>query len=317
MRINKHLKWALVLSGGGAKGLTHVGVLNALSAMGVPEPSLIVGTSMGAIVGGLYACGMRLSELIRFTLEEFDISAYLDSFVFKLNGPVGKVFQTGQILGSLATKPGIDSGQQLLKLFETFTEGKTFGETKIPFRCNAVDLLTGDEVVFGINADTGSVAQAMRASMSFPGVFEPFIEGERRLADGGLADNMPVAIARNEGFKRVLAVDVGAFHRISVSELKNGSQVVFRSLEAALYLMRQKRASKADLTLHAGSGVSAFDFTHKQELIALGERAVRESEEAVRAFFSAGLIADIRAAITQSRYRECGIYSEDTSAETP
>ncbi|MDR3171628.1 MAG: patatin-like phospholipase family protein [Treponema sp.] len=314
MKVAKRLKWALVLSGGGAKGLAHVGVLNALSEMRAPEPSLIVGTSMGAIIGGLYACGMSPSELTRFTLEDFDITKYLDSFVFKLNGPVGRVFQTGQILGSLATKTGIDSGQRLLKLFEQLTGGKTFGETRIPFRCNAVDLVSGHEVVFGAGTETGSVAQAIRASMSFPAFFEPFSDGDRYLIDGGVADNMPVYLARNEGFTQVLAVNVGNFNPTSLGELKNGIQVVFRSLETTLYLSRCKGASKADLTIRTGKSSSAFNFSRKQELIALGEQAVHNGEKEIRAFFRRGIGAGIKALIAGKQYKECGIIAEDTDA---
>jgi NTE family protein len=164
MRINQKLKWALVLSGGGAKGLAHIGVIKALVERGYPEPSLIVGTSMGAIVGGLYASGMAINEMARFVLEEFDITRYLDSFVFKLNGPMGKILQAGQLIGALAGKLGMDSGNQVLSLIERLTEHKNIEETRIPFRCNAMDLNSGKEVVFR----SGSLARAVRASMSFP-----------------------------------------------------------------------------------------------------------------------------------------------------
>jgi NTE family protein len=303
MKKNKDVKWALVLSGGGAKGLAHIGVLKALSAMGIPEPSLVAGTSMGAIVGGLYACGISPQELARFTIEEFDIAKYLDGFAFKLNGPVGKVFQTGRIVGNLATKPGIDSGDGLLKLFETFTQGKLFSETRIPFRCNAMDLCAGKEVVFS----SGSVARAMRASMSFPVFFTPLIEGKRCLVDGGLCDNMPVSIPQNEGFKRVLAVNVMAFQHISCSGFKTGSQIVYRSLEAALYMMTRKNQPQADLTIHASDKTSPFNFSRKKELIDLGERAVRASEPQIEAFFSRG----IGSTIAWKRHRVCGIISKD------
>ena len=75
--------WALVLSGGGAKGLAHIGVLKGLEKAGFPKPSLLVGTSMGAIVGGLFACGVTPAEMSRFAIREFNIDDYLDSSVFK------------------------------------------------------------------------------------------------------------------------------------------------------------------------------------------------------------------------------------------
>jgi NTE family protein len=306
MKTDAKLKWALILSGGGAKGLAHVGVLNALAEMGAPEPSLVVGTSMGAIVGGLYACGMSPAELTRFLMEEFDITEHLDSFVFKINGPVGKVFQTGQILGSIATGAGIDSGHRILELFEELTGGKTFAETRIPFRCNAVDLAEGRELVFR----SGSVARAMRASMSFPAFFEPLVEGDRCLVDGGLANNMPVYIAREEGFSRILAVDLGNFSARPAADFKTGPQIVYRSLEVVLNMMRRKGEVKADLTVHASNAITVLEFSRKKELVALGERAIRENKKAVEAFFGGG----IGAWIARKRYRECGLSLEDALA---
>jgi NTE family protein len=299
MRIDKNLKYALVLSGGGARGIAHVGVLNALAALGFPPPSLIAGTSMGAIVGGLYACGMSPAEMARFVLEKFDMSNYLDSFTFRMNGPAGKIFQAGQILGSLATRPGLDSGQRILDLFEELTGGKNFNQTVIPFRCNAVDLASGREVIFS----SGSVAFAMRASMSFPFFFEPLMDGDFCYADGGLIHNMPVFIARNEGFKRILAVDVCGFTPRPPAEFKNLLTILYRSMETTLHLMENKEQEKATLTIHAADSTSPLDFDRKAELIKLGEQAVHNSKTAVEAFFSEGFSA----AATRRRYRECGI----------
>jgi NTE family protein len=170
--------WVLVLSGGGAKGLAHIGVFKRLEETGFLKPSLVAGMSMGAIIGEIYACGMAMGELARFVINEFDITDYLDSFVFKLNGPVGKVMQTGQILASLATRPEIDPGYRLL---EGLTGGKDFSETEIPFRCNAMDLLSGREVIFS----SGFVTRAMRASMSFPVFLSLSWTGGMCLVDGG------------------------------------------------------------------------------------------------------------------------------------
>ncbi|MDR2028738.1 MAG: patatin-like phospholipase family protein [Treponema sp.] len=304
MKMPSKLKWALVLSGGGARGLAHVGILNALAEMGAPEPSLVVGTSMGAIVGGLYACGMGPAELTRFLIDKFDITELLDSFVFKINGPVGKVFQTGQLLGSLATGAGLDSGRRILELFEELTEAKTFAETRIPFRCNAVDLAEGRELVFS----SGSVARAMRASMSFPAFFEPLVEGDRCLVDGGLANNMPVYIARNEGFSRILAVDTGNFSPRPASDFKTGAQIVYRCLEVVFNMIKRKGEVKAALTVHASNDLSPFEFSRKQEFVTLGERTIRENKKAVQVFFNGG----IRAWFGRKLYRECGVSLEDT-----
>jgi NTE family protein len=311
MRIDKNLRWALVLSGGGAKGLAHAGVLKALLEMGFPEPSLVVGTSMGAIVGGLYASGMTVAEMYRFIQDEFDITNYLDSFVFKLAGPLGRVFQAGQFLGSLASGPGIDSGNRVLALMEKLSGGRTFDEARIPFRCNAVDLISGREMVLR----SGSIARAMRASMSFPVFFEPLREGEMYLVDGGLADNLPVHIARAEGFKRIMAVDVGNFRLIPGSDFNTGVKIVYRSLEVVLHqLNRLKGSVKPELLVRIRGKGTPFAFFKKNELVAQGERVIRENEQAVRAFFSRGF--GVRA--VRRRYSECISRSESGDpSETP
>ncbi|MDR0376732.1 MAG: patatin-like phospholipase family protein [Spirochaetaceae bacterium] len=287
MRINRKLRWALVLSGGGAKGLAHIGVIKALLDKGYPEPSLIAGTSMGAIVGGLYASGMAVPELARFTLEEFDITQYLDSFVFKLNGPVGKFLQAGQLIGTLAGKPGMDSGNQVRALIEKLTGNKNIEETRIPFRCNAVDLVSGEEVVFR----SGNLARAIRASMSFPGFFEPVKEGEMFLVDGGLGDNMPVRIAAEEGFKRILAVKVGAFKTLPAHNFDTSPKILYRSLETALRLLHSRAGTDhpALVITAVHDSATPLSFDKKHELIALGEQAVRENEENLAAFFGSGL----------------------------
>jgi NTE family protein len=300
MRIKKNLKWALVLGGGGSRGIAHVGVLSALQELGVGEPSLVVGASMGAIIGGLYACGMTAGEMKRFFIESFDIADYLDSFAFKMSGILGKVFQTGQVVGNAITRTGIDSGQLVLNLMEKLSGGKSFAETRIPFRCNAVDLAGGKEVVFR----SGSVARAIRASMSFPGVFEPLMEGDLCLADGGLVDNMPVRIAREEGFRRILAVNVQSFAPVSPAELQTFPKILYRSMKLLLNVGDKNFRPPATLTIHASDGTAPFDFSPKRRLIELGERAVRENRDAVLPFFCGGP----GAYAGRKGRRECGFF---------
>ena len=275
-------QWALVLSGGGARGLSHIGLLKGLEEAGFPKPSLVAGTSIGAIVGGLYACGMSPVEMERFVLEEFDITDYLDSIVFKINGPFGRVIQTGQSLASLAGRPGIDTGQRVLKLLERLTRKKRFSDTKIAFRCNAVDLFSGKEVIFS----SGSVAKAMRASMSLPVFFEPYMDKGMCLVDGGLLDNMPVAIARKEGHAKVLAVNVNSFAPSSHERLRNGPQVIYRSIECVLHAQDTEKKEPADLTLDINVSAAIFSFFRQKELIELGERVVVENMMALEDFFN-------------------------------
>jgi len=273
--------WALVLSGGGAMGLSHIGLLKALEEAGFPRPSLVAGTSMGAIVGGLYAIGMSPAEMERFVLDEFNITDYLDSFVFKIDGPFGRIIQTGQALAILAGKPGIDPGQRALDLLESLTAGKCFEETVIPFRCNAVDLISGKEVVF----NTGSLAMAMRASMSLPVFFEPFEYNGMCFVDGGLLNNMPVAIARNEGFDRVLAVNVTNFSRAKLENLRNGPQVIIRSIDCFIHAQEDVGKAQADLTITIKAGAALFSFYKQKELIDVGKKAINDNMNALKDFF--------------------------------
>ena len=279
--MSKKLSWALVLSGGGARGLAHVGFLKELESSGFPRPSLVSGTSMGAIVGGLYACGIAPAELYRFILEDFNISDYMESFAFKLDGPFGQFIQTGQVLASLATRPGVDKGQKVLELFENLTEGKNFDETVIPFRCNALDLMSGREVIFR----SGSVSKAMRASMSFPVFFEPLIENGMCLVDGGLVDNLPVDIAREEGFNNILAINVNHFGPVAARELRSGPQVIYRSIECTLLFKREEEKAKADLTIDISDDSTPFSFYRKREFLRLGERAVKTNFKKLEQFF--------------------------------
>jgi len=262
-------------------GLAHIGVLRGLEDAGFPRPSLVAGTSMGAIVGGLYAIGMSPEEMERFVIDEFNIADYLDSFVFKINGPFGRVIQTGQALAVLAGRPGIDPGQRALELLESLTAGKRFEETGIPFRCNAVDLISAREIVF----NSGSLAKAMRASMSLPVFFEPFEYEGMCLVDGGLLNNMPVAIARNEGFEKVLAVNVTNFAPAKPEELKNGPQVIFRSIDCVLHAQDEGGKAQADLTLTIKLAAALFSFYKQKELIDIGKKAASDNLDALEGFF--------------------------------
>ena len=279
--MSKPKKWALVLSGGGAKGFAHMGILKGLDEAGFPKPSLIAGTSMGAIIGGVYACGMSAAEMIDFVCNEFKFSDYLESFTFKMGGLAGKVFQTGQTLANLATRPGLDRGQKVLGLLERLTKGKQFDETEIPFRCNAVDLLSGKEVVF----KSGSVAKAIRASMSFPLFFEPVEEDGMYLVDGGVLNNVPAAAVREEGLKNVLAVNVSPFAARERKDFNNGPQIVFRCFDSVIRALDTEKNIDVDFTINITNDISSFSFSRREELIELGERAVKENMEALKNFF--------------------------------
>lgn len=288
--MGRSVRWALVLSGGGAKGYMHIGVIKALEAWGYPKPSLIVGTSMGAIVGGLYACGYSVQELEEIAVHQFDIRRHLDSSRFHLSGPVGRLVETGQMISRFANNPGIDSGNKILEYLESLTKNKAIENLPIPFRCNAVDLISGKEVVIS----KGPLARGMRASMAFPAFFDPLIEGEHHLVDGGLVNNLPVYIAKDLGFSRILAVDVGAFMLATSSHLKTGPQVVYRALEVAISHIQRGDADRATLTLHPEDPATPFDFARAKHLISVGEAHAQANRQAIEYLFGSGLIAHVK-----------------------
>lgn len=206
----------LVLSGGGARGLAHVGVLKALEQQRVPV-DLVVGTSMGAIIGGLYASGMsatqierelalvRWDEVFAARVGRRDLSQRRKEQDYELSAAL----ELGLRDGGLELPQAAVSGTGLEALLRRYTlpvrQARHFDALPLPFRAVATDMETGAPVVL---AD-GDLAQALRSSMSVPGVFAPIERAGRILGDGGLVDNLPVALARQLGAEVVIAVNVG------------------------------------------------------------------------------------------------------------
>ncbi len=202
---------ALVLSGGGAKGMAHVGAIAALEARGI-RPDLIVGTSMGAVVGALYASGHDARELDSLArvlplAEAFRGYRPDPPAVFAARPPLTVWAEEGgrlQLQASTVSVPLINRLLVTELLAANLAAGSDFDRLPIPFRAVAADLLTGAVVVFR----RGGLAEAVRASSSIPIVFPPVMIDGRPLVDGGIAANVPVAVARAEGAARVIVVDV-------------------------------------------------------------------------------------------------------------
>ncbi len=214
---NQRPKLVLVLSGGGARGVAHVGVLNVLEELHV-VPDMVVGTSMGAVVGGLYAAGWR-PEQIEELVRTIDWEGVFTDTVPRRD----KSFRRKQddrpvlIQARLAfegLKPvlpsGVIRGQKLEIVLHTLdllsVPSSNFDNLPIPFRAVAADLVTGEPVILS----GGSLATAIRASMSIPGAFPPVKLDGRELVDGGVAANLPVGIARELGADQIIAVDISS-----------------------------------------------------------------------------------------------------------
>ncbi len=203
-KTTKRPKIALVLGGGGAKGAAEVGVLKAIEEVGLPV-DYIVGTSIGSIVGGLYAIGYRADGLDSLFVHQDWLTLFNDR---KAN----KGEKVKQIKG-LGLMRGIGVLQFLDSLVAARPQGKgsrqwadsiDFDSLPIPYRAVACDVNTGQSVALS----SGSLPLAMRASMAIPGVFKPVRIDSLRLLDGGLVNNLPVDVARSLGADIVIAVDL-------------------------------------------------------------------------------------------------------------
>ncbi|MGO9863705.1 MAG: patatin-like phospholipase family protein [Terriglobales bacterium] len=254
----------LVLEGGGALGFAHIGVIKWLEENRIPV-DMIAGTSMGALVGGIYASGespdqietltrsIQWTEVLRGTTPYNDLSfrrkedqrEYPNAFEFGFkNGrqlPTG--FNSGQQVGLILDRVGLPYSQM-----------KSFDELPIPFRSVATDLVSGKPYVF----DQGSLAEAMRASMSLPAFFTPERDGNRILVDGGLLDNLPVDVARKMGADIVIAVHLRTAPldpKTSLSSLG----VLQRSASVTISINELASMEKADILLTAD--LEQFDAT--------------------------------------------------------
>ena len=213
--LNERPRIGLALSGGGARGAAHIGVLKVLERERVPI-DYIAGTSMGSIVGGMYASGMSLEE-IETQLLAVDWEAVFEdkierenrSFQRKTDDQLGLLdirFGFGE--GSASLPTGLVQGQKINELLISLTlpvaDIESFDDLAIPFRAIAADIQTGEKVVL----DSGDLAKAIRASMSVPAIMAPVPWGERNLVDGGIAGNLPVEVVREMGADIVIAVDI-------------------------------------------------------------------------------------------------------------
>jgi len=206
-------KLALVLSGGGAMGIAHVGAIQVLEKLGI-RPDMVVGTSMGSIVGGLYSSGMSGAEL-EHAVESmnwdviFDTSPPREGLSYRekqLQAAFPVKASVGVVGSSLRQPESLLSDANLLlelrRLVQVRAAAPSFDQLPIPFRAVATDIETGEKVVLS----KGELAGAMRASMSVPGVFAPYRLDGKLLVDGGMADNVPIDVARAMGADVVIVV---------------------------------------------------------------------------------------------------------------
>jgi predicted acylesterase/phospholipase RssA len=240
----------LVLSGGGSRGLAHAGAITGLERLGL-KPDIVVGASMGAIIGGLYASGMS-TDTIRAIVRSQDWQDLFAPLAVRPgpNGvPVRPITRLGVLAGGDSYADGLIPAwrvnRELVRLFldPAFRSRGDFDALPRRFRAVSSDLRTGEAVVLG----SGDLARAIRASMAVPGVFAPVLLDGAVLVDGGLADYLPVGPARRAGARRVIAVDVIRPPPNGVG--LNPFDAALRAFRLTLYSARQDRDT-ADISIH-------------------------------------------------------------------
>lgn len=272
-------KIGVVLSGGGAKGFAHVGTLKMLEELGIPI-DYISGTSMGSIIGGLYAMGYSASELdsiVRAAKWSFLLSdtplRYNLGMTDKINDAAYQLTLRFGEKGISLIPTGVIDGQHIDNLLYTLTlnsyKDVKFADLPIPFFCVGTDIITGKEVIL----DSGNLAKSIRASMAVPTVFSPIEIGDNLLVDGGLVNNFPVQETRNRGADIIIGVDVG-YQYLNQSSMTSFMDV----LEQSMFLksIDMNASSKKSCNIYIKPDLqnySSYSFNAVDSLLAIGYRA--------------------------------------------
>lgn len=266
------MKFGLVLSGGGARGLAHIGVLKALEENGI-TPDIITGTSMGGMIGAPYALGYDAKTISDFVMK-INPNNFMEGNNLSEFQRFTKVFNVVEQGVKLFTKLGFDSGEKLREVFKEATFNKDFDDLKIPFACTAVDLITGRVVVL----NKGKIYEAMYATGAIAPFLEPYKKDGMLLMDGGLIDNAPVDVARNMGADKVLVIDVNPLQTlVKKNKFKNALDLGLRALNIAMDTLYLERLAQADFLIQIPIKCDTLDFSHIEEVIKIGYRIAKES----------------------------------------
>lgn len=254
-------KVALALGSGGAKGFAHIGVLKALNDADIPIDYL-AGSSIGALIGALYAVGHRYESMKKMAVT-FRRDIYLDFIIPKM---------------------GLLAGKKLTSLIQMMTHQKNFEDLPFPFTVVATDLLYGERVLF----NKGPLYEAVRASISIPGIFVPVRKGDHLLVDGGVIDRVPISVAREMGADLVIGVDVAATQK--PAGVRTLYDVIMQSIDIMQDQILHLTETRADVMIKPN--VSSFHST-----------AFLKIEEIIETGIAAGIerIPDIRKQIDQWR----------------
>ena len=281
---NFYPKNILVLGGGGARGLAHIGVLEVFEQEGIKFDA-IIGTSMGAIVGGYYSQNGSLNGLIKKAKEYIKNSAFLNSkikfFVEKegknsLNRMINFLKQE-YVVSKLVNKKYIVDGEKLNKAISNFIADDDLENFKIFFVPVSVDLRTGKP----IGIEKGPAIKAIQASASIPGVFEPVYWDNMELVDGGVISTIPVHIAMRYRPKTIIAVSVDK--KFSKETHKNGIELLQKAEEITNYQLNALNISLADVILRPNvENITWADFSRVDDFVEAGRIEARNKLKEIK-----------------------------------
>ncbi|WP_335870499.1 patatin-like phospholipase family protein [Bacillus sp. 2205SS5-2] len=238
----------LALGSGGARGFAHLGVLKVLKDHHIPI-DYIAGSSMGALVGAFYATGHQMEDLYKLSTA-FKRKYFLDFTVPKM---------------------GFISGKRIKEFIHLFTHQKNLEDLSIPVSVVATDLTHGKKVIF----TEGSIAEAVRASISIPGIFVPEKKDGRILVDGGVIDRVPVSVVKEMGADIVIAVDVS--HVNKEAELNNIYDIIMQSIDILQLEILENRVIHSDVMIRPHVEMfSSKAFTNIEEMIEVGEQEAKK-----------------------------------------
>ena len=245
--IETNLKIGLALGGGAFRGLAHIGVLQVMEEYGVPI-HMIAGTSMGALVGGVYCSGMKMHLVERYvyTIEERDL------------------------IDMTIPRTGFIAGQRIELLIKTLTGNRSFQDLKIPFAAVAADVEKGQPVVL----TEGKVYEAIRASISIPGVFKPVMRDGRMLVDGGIMARVPTDTVRDMGADFVISVDVG-YHG-GETKCDGIVSIMMQAFAVMEWHIIKERVNTSDINIVPALGhINMASIAQAEETIEIGRQAAR------------------------------------------
>lgn len=285
----RSLKVGVVLGGGGARGIAHLGVLSVLQQAQIPI-DMLAGTSFGAVVAALYALdpdARRAREKLMSFLNspkldqarlEFMRRDQQEESALKPLLKLKNSLKRGVFYGISITRQSFISRQVFGDIIAQLIEDKQIDETRIPLRVNAADLVTGKEYVW----DKGPLRQAISATCALPGIFPPVRNGDAVLMDGGWVNPIPVKLARDWGADFIIAVDTSV-SVLPSDHFSTGLDLLMRADILARAELAKWVVQKADVVIRPDVGhVHWSDFGRPLELIVKGEQAAQEKIETVK-----------------------------------